>query len=117
MSSLPRLITRAKPLSLRVKYPMPQLRRPTSGGVRNTRHVTQAANNLSAHKSQPHVSRFVRRQELARRRLNFSDGYGLDLEVLWGCAVQRPLDHALQNVIIALGILAPFKFKLVAEAL
>ena len=52
--------------------------------------------------------------------------------------MQRPLDHALQNVIIALGnatsrrlpkprdltrnevllgILAPFKFKLVAEAL
>ena len=31
--------------------------------------------------------------------------------------MQRPLDHALQNVIIALGILAPFKFKLVGEAL
>ena len=51
------------------------------------------------------------------RLIDFTDGYCLDLKVLWGRAVQRPLDHAHQNVIIALGIVEPFKFKLVAEAL
>ena len=94
---------------------MPNQRRTVPSVPSTGMHLTSS--NLLAHKSQTHVSRFVRRQKFARGRLDFADGYCLDLEVSWGCPVQRPLDHALQNVIIALGILAPFKLKLVAEAL
>ena len=40
-------------------YAVPSLRR-------TGMHLTPAASNLSAHKGQAHVSRYVRRQELAR---------------------------------------------------